>query len=751
MQSKLEDVLREKERELKLHSKFESLRQFCEKEVFPLTDIPLQRHIETLKGLIEKLIPEPRHRREEMFSGELFVLLCMVYFHDIGAIGRYGWTSNEEILNSMEAYPKTLFLNTEIGKRLRMPEKAVELVNSLIFSARKIPIEWEIIEDTKKAIVRNARILSEVFNFAHLMWDIFSADSAYTMLRRLQNPDMRLRFGDAELVIDSREGLIHIKCDPQVPYQVHVLARVREHVETLFKRFKENVNGRLGFQYREIVWDIGSGAGEMAKPQMPAGLFPFNAFDRLPFIRWAEASQLLDTLFKHGHVIVAGGATAGKTTMINSFVVPQLKHISPNVFYAEIWEQPVHQVREAIDRAGRMPRGGAVDIVSTCKQLSAEAPCFIVIDGCERYRAVKPDEREKFERFVEFCLQNESVYLIALGDKEEFFEWYRPFKSSVLSAVFEVSTLDKLPTDAPPPHTEVVPTIILRQNIEEIVARAPDVGELKEIVAVFTADEENWIRRYSIGDIVFETCMAPAKIAEYMELLQEKGILRRLEEVNTTYYVLTSRHLKEHLRRELSLDEFSEKRRIREAIEEAAGEERLLSEEMLARIEAVKGRMMFGRKELGLILASLIVHEKDWADMLRANGDGLREFDYRFLLALLSRDDVAVRRRTLELLAGVRDDALVNPLLEHLRRETDAGLRDLLVKCFVSIGKRRTAVALMTSLSEIGDTALKIKALDYIYALPARKARDILVEVGVAERDPDMIERIDTCLAMLEE
>jgi hypothetical protein len=632
-----------------------------------------------------------------------------------------------------------------------MPEKAVDLINSLIFSAKKIPIEWEIVEDTKKAIVRNARILSEVFNFAHLMWDIFSADSAYTMLRRLQNPDMRLRFGGADLAIDSREGVISIKCAPQVPYQVHVLARVREHVEMLFRRFRENVNGRLGFQYREIVWDLGDGTHETARPQMPADLFPFNAFDSLPYIRWAEASQLLDTLFKHGHVIVVGGATAGKTTMINSFVVPQLEHISPNVFYTEIWEQPVSQVREAIDRAGRLPRGGAVDIVSTCKQLSAQAPCFFVIDGCERYRAVKPDEREKFERFVEFCLQNESVYLIALGDKEEFFEWYRPFKGSVLSAIFEVSPLDKLPTDAPPPHTEVVPTMILRQNIEEITARASDVGELKEIVAVFTADDENWIRRYSIGDIVFETCMTPAKITGYMELLQEKGILRRLEEVGTTYYVLTSRHLKEHLKRELGLDEFSEKRRIREAIEEAAGEERLLPEEMLARIQAARGRMMFGKKELGLILASLVAHGRDWTEMFRASGNGLREFDYRFLLALLARDDVGVRRRTLELLAGVKDDALVNPLLEHLRKETDASLRDLLVKCFVSVGKRRTAVALMCTLSEIGETALKIKALDYIYALPSRKARDVLVEVGVAEKDPDMIERIDTCLAMLEE
>lgn len=751
MQSKLEDVLREKERELKLHAKFDNLRQFCEKEVFPLTDIPLAKHIETLKELIEKLIPEPRDRREEMFSGELFVLLCMIYFHDIGATGRYGWTSNEEILNSMETYPKTLFLNTEIGKRLHMPEKAVELVNNLIFSARKIPIEWEIVEDTKKAIVRNARILSEVFNFAHLMWDIFSADSAYTMLRRLQNPDMRLRFGDADLAIDSREGIIHIKCTPQVPYQVHVLARVREHVETFFKRFKENVNGRLGFQYREIVWDLGGAADETPKPAMPSDLFPFNAFDSLPYIRWAEASQLLDTLFKHGHAIVVGGATAGKTTMVTSFVVPQLKHISPNVFYTEIWEQPVQQVREAIDREGRTPKGGVVDIVSTCKQLSSEAPCFFVIDGCERYRAVTPHEREKFERFVEFCLQNESVYLIALGDKEEFFEWYRPFKGSVLSAIFEVSPLNKLSTDAPPPHTEVVPAVILRENIEEIVARAPDAGELKEIVAVFTSDEENWIKRYSIGDIVFDTCMTPAKIAGYMELLQDKGILRRLDEVNTTYYVLTSRHLKGPLRRELGLDEFSEKRRIREAIEEAAGEERLLTEEMLTRIEAVKGHMMFGKKELGLILASLVVTDKDWAAMFRASGNGLREFDYRFLLALLIRDDVAVRRRTLDLLSGVRDDTLVNPLLQHLRNETDPELRDLLVRCFVSVGKRRTAVALMNALSEIGDTALKIKALDYIYALPGRKARDILVEIGVAERDAEMIERIDTCLAMLEE
>ena len=212
MQSKLETVLRDKERELKLYQKFEDLVAFCEGSVFPPAPSPLQRHIEELKDFVERLLPEPTDRREEMFSGEIFVLLCTLYFHDLGVAGRYEWSANRDLLDQMEGPARRLFFNDEIGKRLAIPEKALELVNSLIFSVKKIPLEWEIREDTRKAIVRNGRALGEIFNFAHLMWDLFSPDAVHTHLRMGQNRDLRLCCEKASVEIDSREGTILIRC-----------------------------------------------------------------------------------------------------------------------------------------------------------------------------------------------------------------------------------------------------------------------------------------------------------------------------------------------------------------------------------------------------------------------------------------------------------------------------------------------------------------------------------------------------------
>ena len=42
MKAKLEDVLKEKERELKLHQRFLNLKTFCEEKIFPGIDLPLQ-------------------------------------------------------------------------------------------------------------------------------------------------------------------------------------------------------------------------------------------------------------------------------------------------------------------------------------------------------------------------------------------------------------------------------------------------------------------------------------------------------------------------------------------------------------------------------------------------------------------------------------------------------------------------------------------------------------------------------------
>ena len=68
MKAKLEEVLKEKERELKLYRRFLDLRSYCEKRVFPRIDAPIAEHV-NLEGHHRELIPDPKDRTEEMFSG----------------------------------------------------------------------------------------------------------------------------------------------------------------------------------------------------------------------------------------------------------------------------------------------------------------------------------------------------------------------------------------------------------------------------------------------------------------------------------------------------------------------------------------------------------------------------------------------------------------------------------------------------------------------------------------------------------
>ena len=454
-------------------------------------------------------------------------------------------------------------------------------------------------------------------------------------------------------------------CRPRIPYQVHVLDRIREYVETLFNRFRNAVNGRLGFQYRQIVWDIAD------CPDLP-GHFPFTVFQGLPHLRWEEASRLLDTLFRHRHVIVVGNGAAGKTTMMASFVVPQLRHISPNVFYAEIWDHPVHEMREAIEKAGLIPPGGAVDIISICKKLLTGGPCFFIIDGCERLKTVDPDEWEKLERFVGFCLEHENAYLAVLGDKEEFFSWYEPFKGMSLSAVFEVGPVDRPDAALLPRPEEALSLEIVKEKVDEALRAAADRNELRETVSLLAGNGAKTLRRFSLEEIHFETRIPKERISLYLSLLEEKGIARRQDASATAFWTLSSRQLKEHLYQYLGLDEFARKREMREVLRAAGEEGRFLDAEHLDMIEDLQHGMMFTKKEMGLILGSMVFHGRDWTPLLDKAENEVRGFDFEPVLPLLARDEAEIREAALRLLARARDDALVNPLLAHLRRETVA-------------------------------------------------------------------------------
>ncbi len=78
-------------------------------------------------------------------------------------------------------------------------------------------------------------------------------------------------------------------------------------------------------------------------------------------------------------------------------------------------------------------------------------------------------------------------------------------------------------------------------------------------------------------------------------------------------------------------------------------------------------------------------------------------------------------------------------------------MRALLVDSFVAAGKRRAVVALVRTLSEIGDGAAKARVLERIGELPAMEARELLIRIADAEKDPETIDRIDGMLVKLEE
>jgi hypothetical protein len=747
MHPKLEDILREKERELKLHEKFLGLARLCDAEVFPRSSAPLRAHVESLKRLVELLVPAPNDRRSEMFSGELFILLCVLYLHDTGAANWYGWSGAGEILRAMDARSRALFLNAEIAGRLGFPMKAMELVDSLIFSVKKIPMEWEITDGASKAIIRNGPMLGAIFDFAHLLWDICTADSGHSALKREQTHDLRPPCATA-LAVDSREGIISVTCKPRGPYQVHVLDRVKEHVETRFNRFRDAVNGRLGFQYKQIVWDIADCADPRRPPGQPG--YAITPFQGVPYLRSEEASRLLDKLFRYRHVIVVGDFSAGKTTMITSFAVPQLRFVSPNVFYAEIWDRPVHEIREAIAKAGFIPPGATVDIISICKKLLKGGPCFFIIDGAERLKTVNPDEWEKLERFVGFCLEHENAYLAVLGDREEFFSWYKPFRSMSLSAVFEAGSIEHIAALSLP--WEALPREVVNEKAEEALRAAPDRNELREIVSVLAGSgAKTTLSRYNPEDIRFETLIPIERISSCLDLLQEKGIVRRHEASGGAFWALSSRQLMAPLRQCLGLDEFAGKREVREELRRAGEEGSFLDPERLDVIEDLQAGMMFTKKETGLILGSMVLHGKDWALFLEKAEREVRGFDGEPILPLLEREQPEVRMGALRLLVRARDDALINPLLAHLRKETAPELRAFLVEGLVGAGKRKTVVALMGALAEMEDRDERIKAIDSISRLPARNAVNLLLEIANAEKDPEMIDRIDYWLYKLEE
>jgi hypothetical protein len=77
-------------------------------------------------------------------------------------------------------------------------------------------------------------------------------------------------------------------------------------------------------------------------------------------------------------------------------------------------------------------------------------------------------------------------------------------------------------------------------------------------------------------------------------------------------------------------------------------------------------------------------------------------------------------------------------------------LRARIAETIAATGKRNAILALMNLILDPKDATLKHRVLEQVAALPGMTARELLLEMGDLERDPETIDRIDQLLAMVE-
>jgi hypothetical protein len=769
MQAKLEDLLKSKERELKLHQRFLDLKTFCEAQIFPYINLPIQQHVETLKQIVEHIVPDPRDRTEELFSGEIFTLLGTVYLHDIELVKSMQWSSNPAAMNGVAGSRPAAFLSYEIAKNLDIPEMAMEIINYLTFSdlVKRIPLEWAITEDSRRAIIRNTRLIDRVFNFSHLLVDVFSTELEHSALKRFRTPVFPLRPQSAEIDIDSREGVITIHYRATLPYELHTLGRARPFVENGFNAFKNGVNGKLGFQYRDLLWDITENL-ETRRTFFELPRFtPYNEFEEPPLDRHDEASEILDRLFTHGYAMVVGSLSTGKTTVLKAFLMPQLLAISKNVFYVELWDHPVHEIRDVIGLRRDAGLNQSIDIVLLCRELLREGPCFFILDGCERLGRVSGVEREKLQRFLDFCLSQDNMYVVAVGDMDSFFGWFDAFSGMSMAAIYEVKPVDRTRMIDAMGGERVVGEeeeplmpveLELRKadtDIEELLGRIFDIADdrraVRNLIAALLGSHDGHLRRYTVDNVQFNTALSKDLILQCLAKLQRDDIVRQTESMEMTYYALSSLSLREPLYRVFELKEFDERQTLREALQSALAEKTMLDGDMLSRLSAWKDDMMFAADESGVILAGLIHHSLDWRsfhEKMRRDGRGV---DIQPLLALLLYEDRTIRAEAVILLGEIGNKAMINPLLFHFTQEGVPEIRSLLVRAIGGTRGKGAILAVMKTLQDMGDVALRMEALDFFDSLLGPEAEEIFIEMNQKEKTPAVRESIDRILLKIRE
>jgi len=759
MQARLEDVLGEKERELKLHQRFLDLKSLCEQDVFPTVNIPLKQHTEELTSLMERIIPDPRDRKEEMFSGEIFALLGAAYLHDAGLAGNCRWLRKEEMLGELDMSHKRMLVSGGIAMELGIPEKAIDVINYICSSntAKKIPMEWVITEAGKKALIRNTKVIEHLFNFSHFILDVFCPHPGHSGLRRLERPGLVLGDKRVSLEISSREGVITVHCEAASPYELHQIEKARPYVDNAFELFRNNVNGRLGFQYKQIKWDIARvfddrafGGGHIFSP---------CAGGETPLLeRWQEAAAVLDKVFEYGCAVLVGKESVGKSTLLNSFVLSQAANIFANAFCCEIWTNPVRELKNRICDARSSYDFPDLDIISLCSKLIDEGPCLFVLDGFERTDGLDPQEREKLERFLDFCFAREDCYLVISGDRNAFFDWSGLLRGTGISVLYELKPLEckraaafyghtKVSWDESSHYTPAECQLLVRGlNIDDALRRlledTADVDQLRALLAALMDMNEMHLKRHSIEDLCFETHLPQVTVFQHLDLLSSKGLIARDDVFGSPLYSLAGLYLREPLYRILDLGQFADKKTARELLRHASLHDTLLDRGQLELVRQWKDAMVFSKEGMGRILAGLTALGEDCRAFLEKAKSDNSGIDIQPILKLIRSDDRATRERAIGLLLNVGGKNVVNPLLRHLKDESVPELKDLIVKGMWNTGKRRRIIAVMRALKENGDRDSRLKALEFFHGLSLKTAQSLLADLVEIEDDPIILQEL---------
>jgi hypothetical protein len=281
----------------------------------------------------------------------------------------------------------------------------------------------------------------------------------------------------------------------------------------------------------------------------------------------------------------------------------------------------------------------------------------------------------------------------------------------------------------------------------DIMGNMTNNRDFRALVAVLMGNVEKQLWRYSLDDMYFETNLPKHQILSYLDLLIRGDIVRESEYFDIKYYSLSNRNFKKALYNVLKLDEFEEKKKIRNLIQNAVVNESFLDGASLVLIETWKDSMMFSSEGMGWILASLIFWSRDYRHFYEKAEHDKKEIDVQPILKLIYLDDPERRGNAIKLLVEIQDKRAINPLLLHMKEEVVPEIKKTLVNGVGRTRKKRAFIAIINALKDIGEQQLRLDAIDFFYSLADGKAREFLIEIRQQESDPFVLMRIDNLLA----